>query len=99
MDEGDDGDEEEKGNIECTIGKRRAKFCRFKVNVNGLWDIFSMVNRMLQESNIEVKRHRKKKRRSQDLIIKKEVYDEVKNLIHSSTINKALSKLKVMQLE
>ena len=56
LDEVDNGEEEEEGEIECTIGKRQEKVHRAKVNVNGFRDIFSIVNRMLQEANLAVKR-------------------------------------------
>ena len=60
LDEVDDWYEEEEGDIKCTIGKQRAKVCRARVNVNVFQDIFSIRNRMLQESNLAVKIHREK---------------------------------------
>ena len=45
------------------------------------------------------KETQKKKRRAQYLIFNRELYDELKNGIHSLTINKELRKLNRIQIE
>ena len=66
--------------------------------MNKFRDIFSIRNRMLQKTNLAVKRHKKEKWRAQYLITNKEVYNEVNNDSHSLTLNEALRKLKRMKI-
>ena len=71
LDERYDGEDKEEREIKWTIGKRRAKVGRSKVNVNRFWDIFGKGNRMVQDENISVKRHINKTTSAWDPIIKK----------------------------